>query len=314
RRLRPHRTPATADLAPGTTSSREIRSAAGARASDGSARAPARRRRDRRRRRRGARRGRPAWRSLAAGSEGRLDPVHVRAQLAADVLDLRVGLLGAHAQEVLLAGAVLGDPLAREVAVLDLLQDLAHRGARLVGDHALAARIVAVLGGVGDRVPHPGQPLLVHQVGDQLELVQALEVGHLGVVAGVDERLEPGLDELGGAAAQNGLLAEQVGLGLVLEGRLDHAAARAADALGIGQGERASVAGRILLYGDQAGDARPFGELAADEMTGALGRDHSDVDPGWRLDLVVVDREAVAEQDHVALGDAVADLALPQVV
>src|SRR6185437_9211637 len=180
RRLRPHRTPATADLAPGTTSSREIRSAAGARASDGSARAPARRRRDRRRRRRGARRGRPAWRSLAAGSEGRLDPVHVRAQLAADVLDLRVGLLGAHAQEVLLAGAVLGDPLAREVAVLDLLQDLAHRGARLVGD--------------------------------QLELVQALEVGHLGVVAGVDERLEPGLDELGGAAAQNGLLAEQVGL------------------------------------------------------------------------------------------------------
>ena len=36
-----------------------------------------------------------------------------------------------------------------------------------------------------------------------------------------------------------------------------------------------------------------------------------DVDAGRRLDLAVVDREAVAEQQHVALGDAVADLLLP---
>ena len=121
-----------------------------------------------------------------------------------------------------------------------------------LGDHALAARVVAVLGGVGDREAHPGEPLLVHQVDDQLELVQALEVGHLGVIAGLDERLEAGLDELGGAAAEHRLLAEQVGLGLVLEARLDHAAARAADALGVGQRQRARVAGGVLLDGDQA--------------------------------------------------------------
>ena len=117
-------------------------------------------------------------------------------------------------------------------------EDLAHRRARLVGDDALAARVVAVLGRVGDRVAHPGQALLVHQVDDELELVEALEVGHLRVVAGLDERLEAGLDELRGAAAQHGLLAEEVGLGLVLERRLDHAAARAADALGVGERER----------------------------------------------------------------------------
>ena len=154
-------------------------------------------------------------------------------------------------------------------------EDLAHVRARLVGDDALAARVVAVLGRVGDRVAHPGEALLVHQVDDQLELVQALEVGHLGVVAGLDERLEAGLDELRGAAAEHGLLAEQVGLGLVLEGRLDHAAAGAADALGVGERERAGVAGRVLLDRDQAGDAAAFGELAAHEVAGALGRDHA---------------------------------------
>ena len=71
----------------------------------------------------------------------------------------------------------------------------------------------------------PVMPLLVDQVDDQLQLVEALEVGDLGLVAGLDERFEAGLDQLGDAAAEHGLLAEQVGLGLLLEGRLDDAGA-----------------------------------------------------------------------------------------
>ena len=60
----------------------------------------------------------------------------------------------------------------------------------------------------------------------------------LGLVAGLDERLEAGLHERGEAAAQHDLLAEQVGLGLLRERRLDHAGAGAADGVGVGQGER----------------------------------------------------------------------------
>ena len=71
--------------------------------------------------------------------------------------------------------------------------------------------------------------------------MQALEIGHLGVIARVDERLEAGLDELGHAAAEYGLLAEEVCLRLVLEGRLDNAAPRAADALGVGERERTAL-------------------------------------------------------------------------
>src|SRR3954452_8991624 len=89
-------------------------------------------------------------RAAAVGSELGLDPVHHRAQLAALALDLVVLLLLAHALEVLLARLVLGDPLAGEVAGLDLAEDVAHRLARRLPDDPLAAREVAVLGGVGD--------------------------------------------------------------------------------------------------------------------------------------------------------------------
>ena len=63
--------------------------------------------------------------------------------------------------------------------------------ARLVVHDARTARVVAVLGRVGDRVTHPRQAALVDQVHDQLQLVQALEVRDLRLVAGRDERLEP---------------------------------------------------------------------------------------------------------------------------
>ena len=70
---------------------------------------------------------------------------------------------------------------------------------------------------------HLGDAALVQQVDDQLELVQALEIGDFGLVAGLDQGLEAGGDQLGGAAAQHGLLAEQVGLGLLAEAGLDRA-------------------------------------------------------------------------------------------
>src|SRR5262249_22117048 len=110
-----------------------------------------------------------------------VDPRHHRAQVPADLLDLLALCLLAHALEVLLARLVLGDPLLRELARLDVREDLLHRLAGLVGDHARAAGHVAVLGRVRDRVAHALDAVLVHQVDDQLQLVQALEVGEARV-------------------------------------------------------------------------------------------------------------------------------------
>src|SRR4051812_20231921 len=94
-----------------------------------------------------------------ARSELRVDPVHHRPQLSPLALDLRVLLLLAHALEVLLPGAVLRDPLAGELARLDLPEHLLHGLARRLGDDPLPARVVAVLGSVRDRVAHPADPL-----------------------------------------------------------------------------------------------------------------------------------------------------------
>ena len=55
----------------------------------------------------------------------------------------------------------------------------------LLGDDARAGGVVAALGRVADRVAHVVQAAAVHQVDDQLQLVQALEVRDLGLIAGL---------------------------------------------------------------------------------------------------------------------------------
>ena len=89
-----------------------------------------------------------------------------------------------------LAGRAFGDPLPGESAALDVAEHLLHPGAGLVVDDSRAGDEVAVFGRLRDEVEHLGEAAFVHQVDDQLQLVQALEVGDLRLVAGVDQGLE----------------------------------------------------------------------------------------------------------------------------
>jgi len=61
--------------------------------------------------------------------------------------------------------------------------------------------------------------------------VQDFKVGALGLIAGLGERFVASLDEGADAAAEHGLLAEEIGLGLFLERGLKYSGAGAADAL-----------------------------------------------------------------------------------
>src|SRR5690606_37809224 len=199
-----------------------------------------------------------------------LQPAHQGAQLRADLLDRLVLLRLAALEEVRPAGVELGHQLPGVGAVLDLGQDAAHLLAGLVGDHPRAAGVAAVLGVVRYRPVHLGDAALVHEVDDQLDLVQALEVGDLGLVAGLGEGGEARLDQLGQAAAEHRLLAEEVGLGLLGEGGLQRAGAGAADPLGVGERQVPGGAGGVLLDRDQDRDAAPLLELAADQVARAL--------------------------------------------
>ena len=124
---------------------------------------------------------------------------------------------------------------------------------------------------------HPLDPALEDQVGDQLQLVQALVVGDLGLVAGLDERLEAELDQLRDAAAEHGLLSEEVGLGLLGEGRLDHARAGGAERRAVGQGEVARVAARVLRDRDDGRRAVALFVEAPHDVARPLRRDHDHV-------------------------------------
>ncbi len=62
-----------------------------------------------------------------------------------------------------------------------------------------------------------------------------------------------------------------------------------------------------VAEGDQAGDAAPFLEFAADQMPGPLGSDQHDVDARRGFDLAEVDVEAVRTHQDVARLEIVAD-------
>src|SRR6476646_6430230 len=97
----------------------------------------------------------------AYGYSGRLgdrtvDPGHHAAQLAAGLLDRVRRRLLTPLGEVRPTGVVLGDPLTGELAAADRAEDLAHLVLGAGVDDARAPGVVAVLGGVRDRVPHAG--------------------------------------------------------------------------------------------------------------------------------------------------------------
>jgi hypothetical protein len=79
--------------------------------------------------------------------------------------------------------------------------------------------------------------------------VQAFEIGHFRSVAAFNERFETGADQLDKAAAEDDLLAEQVGFAFFLERRFDDAGTAAADAAGVGEREVMGVARGVLIDG-----------------------------------------------------------------
>ncbi len=160
---------------------------------------------------------------------------------------------------------------------------------------------VAVLGGIADGIAHVRDPALVDEVHDELELVEALEVCHLGRVARLDQRFEPGLDQCCCAAAQNGLLAEEVGLGLFLEGGLEDTCLAPADGASIRQRQVLGVSFRIRFDCDEHGHAPALGIFVAHHVAGGLGRHHEAAHALGRPDLAVVDVEPVGEDEILAL-------------
>src|SRR5262245_18164762 len=133
------------------------------------------------------------------------DPGHHLAQPRADLLDRQLRGHAPARKQRRRAGAVLGNELLGVLARLDAVQHFLHALARALVDDLGTRHVLAVFGVVGDGVVHGADAALVHEIHDELELVQALEVRHFGGVARLDQRVEAGLHELHEAAGAHGL-------------------------------------------------------------------------------------------------------------
>src|SRR2546430_896367 len=217
------------------------------------------------------------------------EPRHHFAQLAADLLDRVLLLERAPLVQRRRALAVLGDPLLRVRAVLDVAQDVLHLLTDARVDDPRAHGEAAVPRGARQGVALVAEPAFVEEVAEDLHLVPALEVRALGLVPRLDERLERRLHELADAAAEDDLLAEPVRFDFLGERRLDDAGARRADALRVCERGLLGLAGGILVHGDERGDTLAFLEDLTHPVPRGLRRDHHDVGLSIRLDLAEVD-------------------------
>ena len=204
--------------------------------------------------------------------------------------------------EVLAASLELLDPLLGESSALDGLKLTAHAVFHRFVDDLGANRDIAIFRRLRDGETHPGNSTLVHEIHDELELVQALEVGHLGRVAGFHQHFEPSLHQGGGPPAEDALLTEEVGHGLLPEVGLEDARPRAPDALGPGEGGLPGLPGRVIMDRDQGGHSLFLEILAAHGMARALWCDHDDVHVPGSINQVEVNREPMGEKEGLARG------------
>src|SRR5260370_11415226 len=147
---------------------------------------------------------------LESRGDYRLQKWHHGAQLRAELLDGVLLLALARCEEIGAALFIFCDPGFRETPVANLREDFAHFFPRLPGDNARSGGIIALLGSIADGVAHVAEAAAVNQVDDELEFVEAFEIGDLGLRACVREGLEARFDHCPPAAAAYRLLAKEL--------------------------------------------------------------------------------------------------------
>src|SRR5579859_4035489 len=231
----------------------------------------------------------------------RIEERHRRAQLAPHLFNRVLRFLATHLVKLLAPGFVLLDPVFSKRPVLNLGQYLLHLRAGGIRNQARPGGVVAVLGGVGYGIAHVSQTTPVHKIDNQLQLMQAFEVGDLRLVTGVHQRLEAGLHQRAHAAAQHRLLAEEVSLRLFGKRSFDHSGSCAADRFGVGERQIVCLTGSVLLDRDQGRNAAAFREYFAHPVARSLWCDHAYINVFGGDDSAVTDVESVCEHQRLSL-------------
>ena len=229
-----------------------------------------------------------------------LEPRHEVSETLPDLLDLVLLTLFAKNFEIRTACFGFLDPLLRKLAALDVLEGTLHLLFHRALDDRRSGFHIAPLCGLRDGESHSGNAGLVDEVDGELKLVEALKVGHLGLVSRFDKRLESSRDKLADATAKNGLLSEEIRLGLFLESGLEDTGTSTTDSLGPGESNLLCVTSWVLLDRDERRNTLPFNELTTDNVSWPLWSNHDDVDKIGEIDRFEMDRKSVAEEKRLS--------------
>ena len=133
--------------------------------------------------------------------------------------------------------------------------------------------------------------------------MQALEIGHFGLISGFDENFKSCFDQCRGTAAKHNLLTEEVGDGFLTEVGFKHTGASASDATRPCESGLLRFAGNILMNRDQTRNTFACDKLRAHGVTRAFWGDEDDIHKLRQLDRFEMHCEAVREKKSFALGE-----------
>ena len=137
-------------------------------------------------------------------------PRHQFAQSFAHFFNL-VFLAGSEERVVFfVACLIFSNPIFGKFAGLNVFEGSFHAFLDARVDDFRPNGDVAPLSGFGDGKAHAVNAGLVDEVHDELKFVQALEVSHFRLVTSLHQHFISRLDQRGGAAAENRLLAKQI--------------------------------------------------------------------------------------------------------
>ncbi len=130
---------------------------------------------------------------------------------------------------------------------MNISKNVLHRLLRLGGDDFFSGGVIAVLGGITNRIAHVGKTALVDKINDELHFMDALKVRHLWLVPCFNEGIKARFHQRGNSPTENRLFAKEIGLCFLFKACLKDSCSPSPKTFGVGKGNVFGVATGVLV-------------------------------------------------------------------
>ena len=198
--------------------------------------------------------------------------------------------------EVLAPRLELSYPFLGELTTLNGLELPAHPVLDRLVDDLRSHRHIAILGSLGDGESHSRNSTLIHEINNELQLMETFEVGHLRRVARFYEDLVTCLHKSGGPPTENALLPKKIGHCFLAEVGFEHTRTGATNPFGPCEGSLLGLPGSIVVDRNQGRHPLLLHELTAHRVPRSLGSHHDNIDIIRSINEIKMNGKSVREE------------------